>query len=353
MSDTKKKMSKTKVLFIGDPHVQCDNITEVNELMNIIDDVLDERGDEIDCICVGGDLLHDHERLHAQPLNKCYEFVQRLSAKKKTFLLVGNHDFYNNRQFLSTKHWMNVFKPWAGVTVVDHPMMYTVNKTPVAFFPYVPAGMFSKAAQIFEKEQKLSLSDTGCVFAHQEFRGCIMGAFRSVDGDVIDPDIPLIVSGHIHNRQRIGNVFYPGVPMQHNYTDDGMESNEVICLVDPFHSSVENIEVKLPRKITLRTSSLKDVKKTVAANPRDKFKVVIKASEADIKKVKRSKLYDTCKAIPNVKILFERDEGIDEGDSGDDEKDASCFWKCIEEEFSGDKDLMDFHMEMLAMPNPK
>ena len=34
-------------------------------------------------------------------------------------LLVGNHDYINNQQFLTNNHWMNAMKDWNNVTIID------------------------------------------------------------------------------------------------------------------------------------------------------------------------------------------------------------------------------------------
>ena len=38
---------------------------------------------------------------------------------EELYVLVGNHDYINNSQYLSGNHWMTVFKGWENVKVVD------------------------------------------------------------------------------------------------------------------------------------------------------------------------------------------------------------------------------------------
>ncbi len=53
--------------------------------------------------------------------------------------------------------------------------------------------------------------NVNCIFAHQEFYGCKMGAIESIEGDKWDHSFPLVISGHIHSEQRPQKIFfYPG-----------------------------------------------------------------------------------------------------------------------------------------------
>ena len=61
-------------------------------------------------------------------------------------------------------------------------------------------------------------TDATCIWAHQEFYGCKMGAIVSVEGDKWDLHSPLVISGHIHSKQRPQeNVYYSGSAMQHAF----------------------------------------------------------------------------------------------------------------------------------------
>ena len=84
------KTSETKVIFIGDPHIQPNNIVEVNlcieKLTKLANDI------KPDFIVIAGDTLHTHERLHTTALNKAYEFIDKMRNISKTYVLVGNHD---------------------------------------------------------------------------------------------------------------------------------------------------------------------------------------------------------------------------------------------------------------------
>ena len=107
----------TSVLFIGDPHFQVSNIPEVELFMEKIINLATEK--QPDIIVIAGDILHTHERLHTIALNKAYELVDNMRKITKTYVLVGNHDYIQNQQFLTDNHWMNAMKEWKNTVIVD------------------------------------------------------------------------------------------------------------------------------------------------------------------------------------------------------------------------------------------
>ena len=99
-----------KVLFIGDPHIQTDNIPEAELMIERLKEMATER--KPDFIVIAGDLLHHHETLNTIAMNKAHQLVDTMRAIAMTFVLVGNHDYINHKQFLTTNHWMNALKEW-------------------------------------------------------------------------------------------------------------------------------------------------------------------------------------------------------------------------------------------------
>ncbi len=71
--------------------------------------------------------------------------------------------------------------------------------------PYVPPGRFVEALNIIDNEW---WKNVNCIFAHQEFYGCKMGAIESIEGDKWDHSFPLVISGHIHSEQRLKKIFF-------------------------------------------------------------------------------------------------------------------------------------------------
>ena len=133
----------TTVLFIGDPHIQVSNIPEVDLFMEKIINLATDKNPDI--IIIAGDLLHTHERLHTIALNKAYELVNNMRLISKTYVLVGNHDYIQNQQFLTENHWMNVLKEWNNTIIVDKVIKENIKGEEFVFVPYVPPGRFEDA----------------------------------------------------------------------------------------------------------------------------------------------------------------------------------------------------------------
>ena len=193
-----------KVIAIGDPHFKVKNIPKVEIFIEKLLVLI--QNENPDFIVVLGDLLHNHERIHSLVLNKAYEFIEKLRNEAFTYILVGNHDLINNQQFQTENHWMNGMKEWDNVKIIDRAFTRNHGNHKFVFCPYVPVGRFNESLETLDENWQ----DACCIFAHQEFDGCKMGAVISEHGDKWSTDLPFVISGHIHSNQKLDlmlNVF--------------------------------------------------------------------------------------------------------------------------------------------------
>ena len=289
----------TTVLFIGDPHFQIGNIPEVELFIERIEALAKEK--QPDIICIGGDLLHTHERLHTTALNKAYDLVERMRNITLTYVLVGNHDQINASQFLTDGHWMNGMKEWDNVVVVDNVKILEINDEKFIFVPYVPPGRFQEALNTLQDDWK----DASCIFAHQEFYGCKMGAIVSVEGDRWPLDYPHIVSGHIHSRQiPQENVYYTGSAMQHAFGES--EKNIIAYLTFDGDDGYEREEIDLclPRK-KIVYKDVEDMDDYNIPETEDKIKVTVSGVYEQFKAFKNTKKYKDM-INDGVKVVFKQ-----------------------------------------------
>lgn len=287
----------TTSIFIGDPHFQVGNIIEVDIFLEKITELAEKR--KPDFIVIGGDLLHTHERLHTTALNKAYELVDRMRKISYTYVLVGNHDLENNQQFLTERHWMNGMKEWENVTIVDKTICNYVNNEKFVFVPYVPPGRFQDALNILSEPW----SDSACIFAHQEFAGCKMGAIVSVEGDRWPEDYPEVISGHIHSRQfPQPNIYYTGAAMQHAFGES--EKNIIACLTFNIDGTYikDEVDLKLPRKKIIY-KDVKDLEDYIPPETEDKIKVTVSGEYEEFKALKKTKKYKKL-VKEGVKVVF-------------------------------------------------
>lgn len=286
----------TTILFIGDPHFQISNIQEVDLFLEKIINLATKKNPDI--IVIAGDILHTHERLHTLALNKAYELIDNMRKITKTYVLVGNHDYINNQQFLTNNHWMNGLKEWNNTIIVDNVIKETNNNEKFIFVPYVPPGRFEEALKTLKDEW----INASCIFAHQEFAGCKMGAIVSIEGDKWDIKNPIVISGHIHSKQQPQkNIYYSGSAMQHAFG----ESEKNIIAFFSFTKDqyeLEEIDLELPRK-KIVYMNVEEIDTYNIPETEDQIKVTLKGDYNEFKAVKKTKKYKNL-VDKGVKVVF-------------------------------------------------
>jgi DNA repair exonuclease SbcCD nuclease subunit len=273
------------ILAIGDPHFRVDTMVEMQSYVAKIIQVVKKEAP--DYVVILGDVLHTHERIHSGVANQAYSFINNLSKLAPTYVLVGNHDYINNSQFLSENHWMTAMKKWKNVYVVDTGTILETEYGNVIMCPYVFPGKFKDALNIIDSKWK----DARVILCHQEMHGCKMGAIISEIGDKWNDSYPPIISGHIHERQVVNkNIFYTGSSLQHAF---GESSDKTIslCHIDDV-IRIENIDLEMPRKIIVY-KDVKDLESFPIPCVSDGTRVRITASgtSEDFAKFKRTKKY--------------------------------------------------------------
>ena len=279
-------------LFIGDVHIKFSNLKDLDKLEA---KMLEMK--EISFIVVAGDILDTHEKIHSQLMNRAYAFIKSLRTIAPVYVLVGNHDYINNQQFLTENHWMNGMKEWGRIHVVDYPLYIEGSSGQTfALVPYVPPGRFVEALDKLESWRGVS-----CVFAHQEIKNCKMGCIKSVEGDVWNAEWPMLVSGHIHERQNVGgNVLYPGSVLNHAFGSDNQGISKL-----SFEGGVmgeERVDIGLTKKSII----YEDVTK-IQNIPKEKLvvqnKLCLSGETKDIKAFKKMREYTDLKK-KGIKVTF-------------------------------------------------
>jgi DNA repair exonuclease SbcCD nuclease subunit len=292
------KTINTKILCIGDPHFKVSNIDEVNIFIERISKLIEEIKPE--AIIMMGDLLDTHEKIHSIPLNKAYEFIDKLRKTSITYCIVGNHDYYNNSQFLTENHWLNALKEWKNVVVVDKVLLQEINGFKYVLCPYVYPGRFKEAMDTLD----IDLKEIDCIFAHQEFYGCKMGAITSIEGDKWELSNPLVISGHIHSNQKPqDNIYYPGSSMQHAF---GESDRNIIPIVKfekkNIRPDIEEIDLGLPRKKIIY-KDMENIKNFEIKDTEHKIKLSISGCYEEFKSFKKSTKYKEF-IKKGVKVIF-------------------------------------------------
>lgn len=293
-------MAKGTCIVIGDPHFKTSNVSECKALIERVCRAVDKlKPDFVVCL---GDLLDTHETYHETPFNLAIDFMAKLSDRCMTFLLVGNHDYCNASQFCTDRHPYNALKKWGErMVVVDQTTVYKLHDFEFVFAPYVPPGRFVEALSSYDM---WNVAD--CIFAHQEFYGCKMGAINSTIGDQWDDEYPLVVSGHIHNAQKVGsNVHYVGSSMQHAFGESD-DKRIWLCTFDdsreePFSYKRINLGMQRKRIVYLDAEELHtfDAEKY----PKDKVKLSVKCSPEEYKALATTPSFQSLAKNPNIRVV--------------------------------------------------
>jgi DNA repair exonuclease SbcCD nuclease subunit len=297
-----------KVIAIGDPHFKVENILEVNLFMDKIETLAKKETPDI--IVILGDLLHTHEKIFTIALNKAYEFVRRMRDIAHTYVLVGNHDYIQNSQFLTENHWMNAMKDWDNVVIVDNTLKITKKGVKLVFVPYVPNGRFIEALDTGE-----DWKDADCIFAHQEFAGCKMGAIISIEGDRWPEDYPNIVSGHIHSKQSPQpNIYYTGSAMQHAF---GESDKNIIAIITFGPYNIREVDLDLPRK-KIVYMDMDKIEDFIPKETKDQLKLTLSGNYDEFKTFKKTEKYKEL-TKNGTKIVFKtkKDTDIKRSNSSD------------------------------------
>jgi len=196
------------VLTIGDPHFKENNALEMEEMEEKLFSIF--LTNKIDLIVCLGDVLDRFEKISLFAFRRAILFLQRLSEKAKTYVLIGNHDRPNNSTYLTDEHPFLACRQWKNLVIVDN----ILQEGEFIFVPYVPPGRFIETLDLLPEWRECT-----AIFAHQELTGAKMGAIIS-DVEEWKHDYPLLVSGHIHDYQEVStNLIYVGTPIQHGFHD--------------------------------------------------------------------------------------------------------------------------------------
>ena len=228
----------TKFLCIGDLHVKASNIATIALLSEKIHQTIDTTCPDI--VVFLGDLSDSHEKIHTLALNAISNLLEGVSHSAKVVALIGNHDLVNPALFLEPEAHPFQTLNSDRIKIVDTPMF----EDGILYVPYVPNGRFNDAISGFP------LSKVSLVFAHQQFDGCRFNGKESTEGDCW-PHAIQVISGHIHEKQGRGHIYYTGTPYQTNFGEDPDKTILYLEYEGNKKRLVQEISLGMPQKITI------------------------------------------------------------------------------------------------------
>jgi hypothetical protein len=78
-------------LVVGDIHIKEDNVDEIQILIKNIQEITTQN--KFEHIVLLGDILHHHEKIFTQSLNRALDFIKKCTEITHTYILTGNHDY--------------------------------------------------------------------------------------------------------------------------------------------------------------------------------------------------------------------------------------------------------------------
>lgn len=228
------------ILIIGDLHFKLDNIIQCEEFISQVVQVQSS----CSAIVLLGDILHYHDKIYTTVVNRFICFLEKIT--KPCIILVGNHDMVSNQVFCDPPgHWMNMLKKYPTVTIVDVPQYITIESIKFLACPYVYPGRLREAFDKFD----VSPERVDFCLLHQEIKGCRMGVIHSTIGDDYTWSTPCF-SGHIHDTQQVGNVFYVGSAFEHCFGSEQCW----LTLLNPQTKNITRIKSQVTKKSSIKAN---------------------------------------------------------------------------------------------------
>jgi len=167
-----------------------------------------------------GDWHDNRIVLNVMTLNYSTEALRRLndyfgSVGGKFYFILGNHDlYYRHQRRVSSLPFLNEFK---NIFVIDNPTTVEIDGVPVMMIPWLTPGE-DLHELVQETKAKIAIG-------HLQFANCKWNS----NSPVLTEGLPvseakkfkLLISGHFHVHQQVGNVLYVGSPLQMNFGDAG------------------------------------------------------------------------------------------------------------------------------------
>ena len=262
-------------LIIGDPHLKVSTLEDgksfIDQTIKIIEDETPSQ------VILLGDLFNDFAVVRSEVLKLWTDFFLRTSKLTKVICLVGNHDMAGAD---GGTFPMEPFKAIPNVTIVDHFQM-------IDSIYYMP---FVRDNSEFESIVR-SVPKDSVLFCHQSFNGAqFENGFYDPTG--ADPEcathLAAVIPGHIHKRQILGNIFYPGTPFQHTFGDAGEKKTVVMLdLYKNCYTIHKEYQLDMPKFYEIKADSIAEVKEKILSIKdmdldKGNFKIISFGSPAEI-----------------------------------------------------------------------
>ena len=261
-----------KVIHLADLHLgkPFHKKSLIEDQRYMLDKVLDTVRELKAHLVISGDVFDSaNPSIDAQELFVYFmRAVMKLCEENNTgcIVIVGNHD--SNRR-------LALWRDLVGVNVFIVYESETIILDGVKFFalsfvkPSIAQSRFEREFDTYTEAFSAYLPEerkNTILLAHQTFEGCTTGSSEAMsffdDAVSLDAvkDFPVVMAGHIHKRQTIKNVYYPGSLMPYAFGDvyaGGITVWNIEKNGDSLNISHEVIPIKLFREFKIVRGDLK------------------------------------------------------------------------------------------------
>lgn len=278
-----------KILCIGDIHYRNASVAENDLLSKKVKEEVKKT--KPDLVVFLGDLLHNHGTTYVQPFNQVTDLLYDVGRLCETMVIVGNHDYINNSQFLTSNHFLTPFRRFQGVTVVDT----VIKKGDFIFAPYVPPDRLVEALNTVEDWKSVK-----AIFCHQDFYGVELNGIKMEHGDKWPETFPLVISGHIHEHQWLQkNICYVGTPYMTTFAEIDEKGISLFEFAEKMTHA--RIDLGMPKKLTVRL--ILDQVKKFKVPENTHLRLMLEGEASALTAFKKTKVYSEL-VEKNVKIVL-------------------------------------------------
>ena len=212
------------MLIVSDLHLREETADTVFEqvLPGVLEGAL---GRGIRDITFLGDIFHIRYKIDAWIQNELYDVFSSwtLGYGRYIRILPGNHDQYN----LDGRNALEMFDEMSNVRVYTE----AVTDEHGLWIPYRKDTDYTICTISEHEEKAVNQQGRRVCFFHNAIFGALMND-TFVDQEGIPPSIfkgfDIVLSGHYHKRQNLGNIYYIGSPYQINAGESGQDKGYAI-----------------------------------------------------------------------------------------------------------------------------
>jgi DNA repair exonuclease SbcCD nuclease subunit len=184
-----------------------------------------------------GDTTDDRSAIPLPTLDTILTGINRFPHSSNNIKLIGNHEqFHKSTAIHSGKIYGHRFR------VIQSREIFKIGNTTVVAVSF-PESDHELAIWLKEALAKRRASEKIIVIGHFQITGCVMNSGVSLVGvpkNILEP-ANLVVLGHVHRGQSIGNIHYIGSPFQQDFG----ESNESkrVAVIDTNAATIRWVEM--------------------------------------------------------------------------------------------------------------